>query len=586
MMRRCVAVLAMSATLVATSMIGGTGVAAAIEPPGVDPAALPAAGEPGPEHEMKQTAACDTGVLVAEPDVKLPAPGFAMLNIEQAWKFSTGAGVTVGIVDTGVKPNPRLPRLYAGGDYVMGKKDIGGLEDCEGHGTVVASIIGAQPSDPARKPPTRPENAPPLPPPPPPPGQGAPVTPSPTPVPVTVTVETKAPPPPPAPAPPPPPPPEDGAAPAAHRQVAPQDQPVMAAGGSYSVAPMRAPPAPMDPPPPPPEQDAFIGVAPDVSLISVRQSSSAFSPVSGGYDPDGRIKKAGDLLGEAKAIRRLADQGARVINLSVESCLNAAYMVNDAAVGAALHYAVVEKDVVVVAAAGNTGEPGQSCQQNPLFDPLRTDDPRDWHQVSTVVSPAWYAGADLVLAVGGVDASKERNGLPMPESIAGPWVSVAAPSTPIIGLGNNPEGSVVNARANLQKPGETVPLWGTSFAAPYVTGVAALVRARFPTLTAAQVMRRIIETAHHPAGGVNNQVGYGIVDPLLALTADVDPGPRLPVPHLTEIVPRPAPPQIVDHTPRNMALIAAAVVVVVAGATLSYAGLRRKDKSYKGLGGR
>ncbi|MGC7336360.1 type VII secretion-associated serine protease, partial [Mycobacteroides abscessus subsp. abscessus] len=93
---------------------------------------------------------------------------------------------------------------------------------------------------------------------------------------------------------------------------------------------------------------------------------------------------------------------------------------------------------------------------------------------------------------------------------------------------------------------------------------AALVRARFPTLTAAQVMRRIIETAHHPAGGVNNQVGYGIVDPLLALTADVDPGPRLPVPHLTEIVPRPAPPQIVDHTPRNMALIAAAVVVVVA----------------------
>ena len=43
-----------------------------------------------------------------------------MLDITQAWKYSTGAGVTVAIIDTGVTPNPRFPALFAGGDYVMG----------------------------------------------------------------------------------------------------------------------------------------------------------------------------------------------------------------------------------------------------------------------------------------------------------------------------------------------------------------------------------------------------------------------------------------------------------------------------------
>nr|WP_308204348.1 hypothetical protein [Mycolicibacterium pyrenivorans] len=56
-------------------------------------------------------------------------------------------------------------------------------------------------------------------------------------------------------------------------------------------------------------------------------------------------------------------------------------------------------------------------------------------------------------------------------------------------------------------------------------------RAKFPDLTAAQVMRRITETAHNPARGVDNQVGYGVVDPVAALTFDVplgDPKPRPP----------------------------------------------------------
>ena len=57
-----------------------------------------------------------------------------------------------------------------------------------------------------------------------------------------------------------------------------------------------------------------------------------------------------------------------------------------------------------------------------------------------------------------------------------------------------------------------------------MSGVAALVRAKYPDLTAHQVIRRITETAHNPARGVDNQVGYGVVDPVAALTFDVAPG--------------------------------------------------------------
>lgn len=593
--RSATAVIAAVVTMVAATTMGGLGGRAfAVESPGVDPAALPGPGTPGPEQAMKQTAKCVAPVAVAQPDIKLPAPGFAMLNIERAWQFSTGAGVTVGVIDTGVTPNPRLPRLYAGGDYVTGAAGSGGLEDCDAHGTIVASIIGAQPSDPARLPARRPENAAQLPPPPPPPGQGEPATLSPEPPkPVTVTVQTPAPPPPPPSSPAPPPPPWAAPAPAPgppppprsrprgagfHRPLPAQVAPPRDAEG-VRVGPALAPhppPSPAPAPPPPAGNDGFVGVAPDSAIISIRQSSEAFSPVMGGFDPDGRIRKAGDLMTLAKSIRRIADLGARVINLSVQACMNANDLINDAAVGAALNYAVTIKDAVVVAAAGNTGEKG--CGQNPVFDPLRADDPRDWHQVSTVVTPAWYAGSDLVLTVGGVDVGPDKGGTPMPNSIAGPWVQVAAPGTPIIGLSNGPGGGAVSAKLDPLKPGETVPFWGTSYAAPFVAGVAALVRARFPSLSAHQVMRRIVETAHNPARGVDNQVGFGVVDPVLALTADVDEGPRLPVAHLSQRVPRPVVPAAPDHTPRTVALMCTALVVLVAAAAAGAAGLRRKRR--------
>ena len=57
-----------------------------------------------------------------------------MLNIAKAWQYSTGNGVPVAVIDTGVNPSPRLP-VVSGGDYIMGGD---GLTDCDAHGTIVA----------------------------------------------------------------------------------------------------------------------------------------------------------------------------------------------------------------------------------------------------------------------------------------------------------------------------------------------------------------------------------------------------------------------------------------------------------------
>lgn len=490
-------VVAVTMVVLLTGALSNPPDAFAIEPPKIDPALVPPDAVPGPEQPMRQSNTCARAIAAAEPDVELPAPGFAMLNVARAWQHSTGNGVSVAVIDTGVTPSRRLP-VVPGGDYIMGGD---GLTDCDTHGTIVASVIAAAPEGtpmPAPMPP-RPAFPPPA---------GGPAVTSGTPPPID--------------------------------------------SGPRTGPDRRRPETAGDPPDTVGGADGVAGVAPHATVISIRQSSRAYEPQ---YPLPGDIdarKKAGTVTTLSRAIVHAANQGAQVINVSVTACVSAADPLDQRAIGAAVWYAATVKDAVIVAAAGNEGEEG--CSQNPAFNPLDPDDPRDWRNVKTVSSPSWFS--DYVLSVGAVD----NTGAPVARSLAGPWIGAAAPGVGIMGLSPQ-EAAPVNAYPPA-RPGERdTPFWGTSFSAAYVSGIAALVRAKFPQLTARQVINRILQTSHNPPRGVDNQVGYGVVDPVAALTFNVAAGDRSAPGAESRLVTPPPPPPPADRRARTFALAFAGLVV-------------------------
>ncbi|KZE99178.1 type VII secretion-associated serine protease [Rhodococcus sp. EPR-157] len=303
----------------------------------------------------------------------------------------------------------------------------------------------------------------------------------------------------------------------------------------------------------------FSGGAPEAQIISIRQSSNAFQRErqAGEEEGDSSVENAtgyGNVMTMAMAVRTAADLGATVINISEVACVPGGTGVADGPLGAAIDYAARVKDVVVVAAAGNTGGAGGSAcsSQNPSPDPA---DPfaDQWNRIATVATPAWFD--DQVLTVGSVDSS----GAPAAFTLAGPWVDVAAPGTSMTSL--SPTGTgLVNGTVDNQ--GNIAPIQGTSFSAPLVAAVAALVRAHRPELDAAQVIERIEATAHAPAEGWNPLVGHGVVDPLAAVTGQVD-GLRGTAPADAVAIPMPTVPVPPDTRPRSVALAGAAAVGVV-----------------------
>ena len=159
-------------TLIVASVALSGSPAYAINPPGIDPGAVPPDSTPGPSQPMKQNSYCtEVGVLPGS-DFRIQPKYMDMLNLSEAWRFGRGAGVRVAVIDTGVTPHPRLPHLIPGGDYVMGGGD--GLSDCDAHGTLVASMIAASPGSagipeapgPRRPPPVPTREPPPVAPPP------------------------------------------------------------------------------------------------------------------------------------------------------------------------------------------------------------------------------------------------------------------------------------------------------------------------------------------------------------------------------------------------------------------------------------
>jgi membrane-anchored mycosin MYCP len=121
-----------------------------------------------------------------------------------------------------------------------------------------------------------------------------------------------------------------------------------------------------------------------------------------------------------------------------------------------------------------------------------------------------------------------------------------------------------------------IPINGTSFAAAYVSGVAALVRQKYPELNAIQVINRITAAARHPGGGVDNYIGAGSVDPVAALTWDVPEGPKT-APFKVKQLPPPIyiPPP--DRGPITIVVIAGAGLALALGlGALARRALRRR----------
>ncbi|WP_083709306.1 type VII secretion-associated serine protease mycosin [Williamsia sterculiae] len=313
----------------------------------------------------------------------------------------------------------------------------------------------------------------------------------------------------------------------------------------------------------PSPDDGFAGVAPDSTIIAIRQSSDAYQAKNQRSDRDGPPKVGsgyGTVQTLANAVVHAVDLGATVINISEVACGPADRALGDNRLGAAVRYAFT-RNVVVVVAAGNLAQ-GSSCEtQNPSPGPA-SPELYGWDTAVTIASPAWFA--PQVLTVGAVDSA---TGAPAAFSLHGPWLGVAAPGTDITSL-DSTAGSDRLVDAQEGQKG-LIGIDGTSFAAPYVSGLAALIRARFPQLTAAQVIDRITRTAHAPGTGRDNAIGHGVIDPVAALTATL-PG-TIPDPQQAHAIPAPAPKTAPDHRARNRAVIAVAAClgVTAAGIALS-----------------
>ncbi|MFE9789633.1 type VII secretion-associated serine protease mycosin [Nocardia salmonicida] len=261
--------------------------------------------------------------------------------------------------------------------------------------------------------------------------------------------------------------------------------------------------------PSPDGSDGFAGVAPAATVLAIRQTSLAYQAKSsyGGDRPGGMSAGGyGTVATLAHAVVRAVDLHASVINISEVSCQPAGAGPVDGILGAALKYAY-DNNVVVVAAAGNLQSQGACKEQNGL---------EGWGSVRTIASPAWFS--PYVLSV----AAVEPDGSPSSFTLYGPWISVAAPGSNLISLDSRPGGTgLVNGTP--QADGQVSPVAGTSFSSAYVAGLAALVRARLPHLSAGEVMARIIGTAHAPGDGHDVRIGAGMVDPVAALTAVLPP---------------------------------------------------------------
>ena len=280
--------------------------------------------------------------------------------------------------------------------------------------------------------------------------------------------------------------------------------------------------------------DGVLGVAPRAKILPIKldEQHNAFALAS-------QVVAAG--------IDAAVARGAKVINASFAAPLDET-----------VHQAVLralDHDVVFVAGGGNTGQ---------VTDALGTRD-------KEIVAPAFFTG---VLAICGTDRNGNHADVSIPAPPGG-FVQFAVCAPAVDAVAAQPNGTYVIRE-------------GTSISSAIVAGVAALIRAKYPTMPAYEVANRIIATA--TPKGDPRLYGHGIVNPVAALTAQVPPAAS-PSPWLSH---SPTPPAATTPASGNQppaaapgksgaawpAVVAvAAVVVVLLGAGLWIAVQRRRRRA-------
>ncbi|MFC8508273.1 type VII secretion-associated serine protease mycosin [Streptomyces sp. NPDC057411] len=269
----------------------------------------------------------------------------------------------------------------------------------------------------------------------------------------------------------------------------------------------------------------FVGLAPEATIIPIRQNDE---------------KNSGKSDTMAQAIDYARAKGAHVINISQDTT----QPLGPNSLMAQAVKRAIDAGIVVVASAGNDGIDGKSKN----------------------TYPAAFPG---VLAVASSDRNNERAAF----SQSGSFVGVAAPGVDIV--------------STVPGGGQCVDN-GTSFSAPYVAGVAALLRAKHKDWSPAQIVTRIEQTAIRSVNNRDEHVGWGVIDPVRALadaTDDAAP-PSSPTPD-------PGPPKPPAPEPAHMAMsetpqerserlatyalgIGAVLVAVVAGSAAVIRDSRRR----------
>jgi type VII secretion-associated serine protease mycosin len=216
--------------------------------------------------------------------------------------------------------------------------------------------------------------------------------------------------------------------------------------------------------------DGVIGIAPESKILSVRVLLENEEP---GYTFFNSNERYEDTI--AKGIRYAVNHGADVINMSIGKSFPTKRERQ------AVAYAV-SRGVVVVAAAGNEGA-SQTARR------------RGYAPYSY---PASFPG---VISVAAVTAGHRHAGFSNRNSA----VVVSAPGVRVIAAGPGGDYYIGD---------------GTSPAAAFVSGVAALIRAKYPKLHPMLVTQAIVtSTKHRPRGGYDSGVGFGEVDAAAALEA-------------------------------------------------------------------